>query len=775
MLSPSLKSKLAEGLGRLREGEIPRSLSQEERQHLHQTLQSRNSAMAVLLGWVILVGTVVFVFIDLERWRLGQLAESPLYRGLLVLHLMLALAGVLSAALATPAVRARPDLAARVLGTQMTLTLASMLAMGVLAIVERGTLVMLAIAMWLLHMGYPRVPRALRLGASLLVMVAGLAATWALVDGRLVAFLPRFGELCTVVLLGAVVGNALTRGRIQQIVGDYREARRSAQLQRDVDVAASLQQALLPRHWPADQRFELFALMRPAKDIGGDFYDHFPCGGGRIGLVVADVSGKGVTAGLFSMVAKTRLRSLAQNASLSPQDVMLGLNEELCEGNEENLFITALYAQYDPALGRLEFVNAGHPPPLLLSAQGEVTPVQGVRSGLPLGVMAGMPYEQDSLVLKPGEAVLLYTDGITEATDPALAEFGTQGLLGLFAGQSPPNAREAVDRILEAVTAHAQGRQAADDVTCMMLRRPPQTAAAAFPSRPIRFVVPSEPGTSPDRVARVLSGFASTRLGQPIVVENMPEDFGMQACRQVVAATPDGHTVLALLSAVAFKTALSPTTSIRPERELSAVALLAGGPNILVVHASAPADNLDELLSWARSSAQPLVCASGGSMTSQHVSGMLLAMVGRVELRLEIFANTLESLNAVVDGRASMAFINVPMALSHIRAGRVKALGVSVDESLPALPGLAPLSNRLQGFNVSAWFGLAAPAGTPDEVVQRLHAAFREAQAQDQAQATFQELGLQAQSGSPEDFAALVRSEISIWEGVMRAAQSVAR
>jgi phosphoserine phosphatase RsbU/P len=258
----------------------------------------------------------------------------------------------------------------------------------------------------------------------------------------------------------------------------FRESLQLAGIRQELDIAAKMQQSILPRHWPEKQDFALWGVMRSAKEVGGDFYDHFPVEGGRIGIVVADVSGKGVPAALFGMVSKTLLRATAARFGPKLGDAIAAANDVLCEDNDACIFVTVLYAVYDPPSRRLDFVNAGHPAPLLVHADGssEFLPMTG---GTALGVMDGIPFTQASVILEPGDCVLMYSDGVTEAMSPANEEFTPARLPELFGGATHQDVRAAVQRVVDAVDAHADGAPQSDDITCLALLC--QTTAAATP------------------------------------------------------------------------------------------------------------------------------------------------------------------------------------------------------------------------------------------------------------------------------------------------------
>ncbi len=250
----------------------------------------------------------------------------------------------------------------------------------------------------------------------------------------------------------------------------FGESMQLGSLRKEVDIAARMQQAILPRQWPADERFTLWGTMRPAKDIGGDFYDHFPlAAGARCGLVVADVSGKGISAGLFGMVSKTLLRAVATQRQAPLGEAAAEVNNALCVDNDTMMFVTAFVGDYDPATGRLVYVNAGHPAPLLVRADGAVVWLPST-GGTAFAVAEGLAYREAQATLAPGDALLVFTDGVTEAIDAQGREFGAARLAALFEGGAAPGPREAVDRVLQAVAAYAPQGEPFDDITCVVLR-----------------------------------------------------------------------------------------------------------------------------------------------------------------------------------------------------------------------------------------------------------------------------------------------------------------
>ncbi|WP_167784647.1 PP2C family protein-serine/threonine phosphatase [Ramlibacter rhizophilus] len=203
--------------------------------------------------------------------------------------------------------------------------------------------------------------------------------------------------------------------------------------------------------------------------MGGDFHDHFLLADGRCVLVVADVSDKGVAAGLFAMVCRTLLRAVALQRQADPPEVARHVNEGLCADNESSMFVTAFVGQYHPESARLDYVSAGHPPSLLVRSNGACEWLSPT-GGAALGVVEEARYAQATVVLLPGDTVFAYTDGVTEAENAQGELFGRARLQTLFEQRPCASAREAVDRVLQAVADFSQGAQPSDDITCMALQ-----------------------------------------------------------------------------------------------------------------------------------------------------------------------------------------------------------------------------------------------------------------------------------------------------------------
>lgn len=257
---------------------------------------------------------------------------------------------------------------------------------------------------------------------------------------------------------------------------------RLSRIDEELAVARRIQELFLPRRLPQPSGWQVAAFSRGAQAIGGDFFDCIELPGGQLGIVVADVCGKGVPAALF--VALTR--SLLRAASLAPwafqrgdgtaaEDVLAGAlwftNDYIAsEHGESNMFITLFYGVLEPATGELHYLNAGHNPPLLIDSQAE-TALELESSALPLGIVAGQVYETSRVMLAPGQQLISFSDGITEAMSAAGEPFGDDRLLQALRDHTSASAPDLVAAITQLVDQHAIGAPQADDMTLLILQR----------------------------------------------------------------------------------------------------------------------------------------------------------------------------------------------------------------------------------------------------------------------------------------------------------------
>ena len=239
-------------------------------------------------------------------------------------------------------------------------------------------------------------------------------------------------------------------------------------LQNELDVANKIQQSILPDKFPHVDGCEVYGCMQAARNVGGDFFDVIRLDGARLGLAVADVSDKGVPAALFMMSSRTLLKGAAVGVG-APGRVLGEVNDLLNEANDAAMFVTVFYGVYDPSTRVLTFSNGGHNPPLVVHADGSSEELE-LTGGIALGAIPQCEYGQASVQLSPGDMVVFFTDGVTEAINILNEEFGLEAVKGLFKDGKTRSAREAAEMILQAVRDFAGEAPQFDDLTCMTLR-----------------------------------------------------------------------------------------------------------------------------------------------------------------------------------------------------------------------------------------------------------------------------------------------------------------
>ena len=263
----------------------------------------------------------------------------------------------------------------------------------------------------------------------------------------------------------------VTIDRTLRNMAEWREALQSRDrlvaLQNELDVARGMQQSILPTRFPKDPSYAVYGKMQPARNVGGDFFDVMYLNDGRVGLAVADVSDKGVPAALFMMSSRTLLKGAAIGVGL-PGEVLREVNDLLIEDNEGGMFVTLLYAVYDPSSRELTYANGGHNSPLVVHPDG-TSALFPLTDGIALGIAPDLSYKQNTVTLSPGDSVIFYTDGVTEAMNSEEEEFGLDPLSEFFRTNPPENPEETTAAVFDAVNAFAGEMAQSDDITCLVL------------------------------------------------------------------------------------------------------------------------------------------------------------------------------------------------------------------------------------------------------------------------------------------------------------------
>jgi sigma-B regulation protein RsbU (phosphoserine phosphatase) len=253
----------------------------------------------------------------------------------------------------------------------------------------------------------------------------------------------------------------------------YRESAERLRLQQELDVAREIQESFLPSGSPQIPGLTVASYWQAARQVSGDFYDFIPLEDGTWGILIADVADKGVPAALFMALSRTILRTVGTNRS-DPAEVLMRVNEIINYDAESDLFVTVYYAHWDPKAGTLSYANGGHNPPLLLKANGAHDWLRA--PGIALGILPEIEIPSNTVQLDPGDTLILYTDGVTEAVNADLDEFGTERLYWTAQSTHTENPQEIISGITRSVNEHTGDTPQFDDVAMVVLQRYEQPA-----------------------------------------------------------------------------------------------------------------------------------------------------------------------------------------------------------------------------------------------------------------------------------------------------------
>jgi tripartite-type tricarboxylate transporter receptor subunit TctC len=293
-------------------------------------------------------------------------------------------------------------------------------------------------------------------------------------------------------------------------------------------------------------------------------------------------------------------------------------------------------------------------------------------------------------------------------------------------------------------------------------------ARAQIGNTPIRLLVGAPAGGSTDTIARTLAAGMGPVLGRTVIVENRPGAGGNIAAEVVAKAPPDGNTLLLSFTSHAINATLYPTLPFDPVKDFTALTCVATSPSILVAHPSVPASNVRELIALAKAKPGQLNFAIGALGSSLHMAGEAFKMQSGVYIVNIPYRGTAPAVQDVLAGQVQLMFAAVGNVQQHIKAGKLKALGVTSARRLPEFPDLPTIAETLPGYESSAWFGLFGPARMPPELAHRLADAARQAIAEPAMRKRFDSEGVIAVGNTPEQFGPFVQSEIKRWAQVVK-------
>jgi tripartite-type tricarboxylate transporter receptor subunit TctC len=294
--------------------------------------------------------------------------------------------------------------------------------------------------------------------------------------------------------------------------------------------------------------------------------------------------------------------------------------------------------------------------------------------------------------------------------------------------------------------------------------------AQAYPTRPVRIVAGFPAGSTTDIVARLMGQWLQDRLGQPFVIENRPGAAGNIATEAVVKAPPDGYTLLMVGSSHAINATLYENLKFKIDRDIAPIGAIVSVPNVMVVNPSVSAKTVPEFIAYAKANPGKLNMASAGNGSSGHLAGELFKMMTGVNLVHVPYRGSPPALTDLLGGQVQVYFAPTPPSIEHIRAGKLRALAVTISTCWEALPGIPTVGEFVPGYEASTWSGLGAPRNTPAEIVDRLNKEINAGVADPKIRAGLDDMGGIVLAGSPADFGKLIAEETEKWGKVIRAA-----
>jgi tripartite-type tricarboxylate transporter receptor subunit TctC len=290
--------------------------------------------------------------------------------------------------------------------------------------------------------------------------------------------------------------------------------------------------------------------------------------------------------------------------------------------------------------------------------------------------------------------------------------------------------------------------------------------ADTYPSHPVRLVVGFAAGSTTDILARLMGQWLSQRLGQQFVIENRPGAGGNIGAETVVKASPDGYTLLMVPPAVAANAALYEHLNFDFIRDTAPIAGVVRLPNVAEVHPSVPVKTIPELIAYAK--ANKLSYASAGIGTPSHLAGQLFNVMTGVNLQNVPYRGDGPALADLIAGQIPLAFATTIASIEHIRAGQLRPLGVTTLKRSDVLPDLPSISEFVPGYETSSWFGIAAPAGTPADIIEVLNRQTNAGLADPAIKTRLADMGCMVLTGSAADFGKLIADETEKWGKVIR-------
>lgn len=294
-------------------------------------------------------------------------------------------------------------------------------------------------------------------------------------------------------------------------------------------------------------------------------------------------------------------------------------------------------------------------------------------------------------------------------------------------------------------------------------------AQVAYPNKPIRMIVPYPPGGPTDVLGRIVAQKLSESLGQQVLIENRPGASGMIGAEMVAKAAPDGYTLLANASIHVINPSLYPKMNFDALRDFAPVSLIAQVPLILVVNPGLPAKSVQELIALGKAQPNLLNFGSSGNAAAPHLAGESFKIATGVQMQHVPYKGSAPALADLIGGQVQLIFDSMPSAMPHVKSGKIRALAVTTARRSPTVPDLPTVAESgVLGFDISTWYGVWAPAGTPRDIVNRISAEIAKALQQPAVRERLAALGAEPAGDTPEAFAAYCQSELAKWSKIVR-------
>ena len=295
------------------------------------------------------------------------------------------------------------------------------------------------------------------------------------------------------------------------------------------------------------------------------------------------------------------------------------------------------------------------------------------------------------------------------------------------------------------------------------------SAAAQYPTKPIKWVVPYPPAGTTDVLARIVAQWLSENFGQQVVVENKPGAGNNIGTEFVINSPPDGYTMLLVNPANGINASLYKKLPFNFVRDIAPVAGIVRTPNVMVLTTKLPMKTVAEFLAYCKANPGKVSMASSGSGTSTHLSGELFKSMTGCNMVHVPYKGAGPALTDLIGGQVQVFFDNLPSSAGHIKSGNLRALGVTSTNRDPSFPDVPPIADTVPGYEATAWFGVGMPKGTPREAIDKMNAAVNKALADPKLRARLAELGGSPIPGTPEDFGKTIVAETEKWAKVVAA------